>query len=62
MLSRLEGITPALESAHALAHAIRLSCAEPKHSRSILVNLSRRGDEDMDYVLEQYGTGEGFAI
>jgi tryptophan synthase beta subunit len=60
MLSRLEGIIPALESAHSLAHAIRLSRSEPKHPRSILVNLSGRGDKDMDYVLEHYGTGEGF--
>ena len=39
---------------------VRLSRAEPKHPRSILVNLSGRGDKDMDYVLEHYGTGEGF--
>ncbi|MDX9724486.1 MAG: tryptophan synthase subunit beta [Myxococcota bacterium] len=55
MLSRIEGIIPALESAHALAHAIRLCRQEPKRSRSILVNLSGRGDKDMDYVIEHFG-------
>ena len=62
MLSRVEGIIPALESCHAVAHAIRLSRENPKHARSILVNLSGRGDKDMDYVIEHYGFGEGFHI
>ena len=62
MLSRVEGIIPALESCHAVAHAIRLSRENPKHARSILVNLSGRGDKDMDYVIEHYGFGEGFQI
>jgi len=62
MLSRVEGIIPALESCHAVAHAIRLSRNEPKHSRSILVNLSGRGDKDMDYVIEHFGYGEDFKI
>ncbi|MBK7664825.1 MAG: tryptophan synthase subunit beta [Sterolibacteriaceae bacterium] len=56
MLSRMEGIIPALESAHAVAHAIRLA-REAADPRSILVNLSGRGDKDMDYVIEHYGTG-----
>lgn len=60
MLSRIEGIIPALESSHALAHAMRLCRSEPKRSRSILVNLSGRGDKDMDYVIEHYGYGEEF--
>ncbi|HQQ61361.1 MAG TPA: tryptophan synthase subunit beta, partial [Kiritimatiellia bacterium] len=42
--------------------AIRLSRNEPKHSRSILVNLSGRGDKDMDYVIEHFGYGEDFKI
>ncbi|MDZ4199892.1 MAG: tryptophan synthase subunit beta [Kiritimatiellia bacterium] len=58
LLSRIEGIIPALESAHALAHEIRLCREDPKHSRSILVNLSGRGDKDMDYVVEHHGLGE----
>lgn len=52
-LSRLEGIIPAIESSHAVAHAIRLA-KEMKHG-SILINLSGRGDKDMDYILENYG-------
>lgn len=51
-LSRLEGIIPAIESAHALAFAMRL--AKQKRTGSILVNLSGRGDKDMDYILEHY--------
>ncbi|MDD3401150.1 MAG: tryptophan synthase subunit beta [Eubacteriales bacterium] len=53
MLSRYEGIIPALESSHAVAYAIRY--ARTHKSGSILVNLSGRGDKDMDYVLEHYG-------
>ncbi|MDO5016239.1 MAG: tryptophan synthase subunit beta [Eubacteriales bacterium] len=52
-LSRLEGIIPAIESAHALAFAMRLS--QKMRTGSILVNLSGRGDKDMDYILENYG-------
>ena len=52
-LSRYEGIIPAVESSHAVAHAIRLA-KEMKHG-SILINLSGRGDKDMDYVIEHYG-------
>ena len=52
-LSRLEGIIPALESSHAVAYAIKL--AKNMRSGSILVNLSGRGDKDMDYVIEKFG-------
>lgn len=52
-LSRLEGIIPALESSHALAYAIRL--AKKMHHGSILVNLSGRGDKDVDFMIEHYG-------
>ena len=52
LLSRLEGIIPAIESSHALAYAIR--CARSLKSGSILVNLSGRGDKDMDFMLEKY--------
>ncbi len=48
-LSRTEGIIPALESAHAVAYAVRL--AKEKKFRKILVNLSGRGDKDVEYVL-----------
>ena len=52
LLSRLEGIIPAVESAHALAYAIK--CAKRMKSGSILVNLSGRGDKDMDYMVAKY--------
>ncbi len=52
LLSRLEGIIPAIESSHALAYAIK--CARSMKSGSILVNLSGRGDKDMDFMLERY--------
>ncbi|MCT2540334.1 tryptophan synthase subunit beta [Sedimentimonas flavescens] len=54
-LSRHEGIIPALESAHAVAFAIREAKAHP--GKSILINLSGRGDKDIDYVTETYGFG-----
>ncbi len=52
-LSRLEGIIPALESAHAVAYAMKLAKEDPR--KSILVNLSGRGDKDIDFVVEKYG-------
>jgi tryptophan synthase beta chain len=52
-LSRLEGIIPALESAHALGYAIKVAPQLGK-DQTILVNLSGRGDKDMDYVMEHY--------
>jgi tryptophan synthase beta chain len=55
-LSRFEGIIPALESAHAVAAAMKMA-KEGEH-RAILVNLSGRGDKDMDYIIENYGFGE----
>ena len=55
-LSRMEGIIPAIESAHAVAYAIKL--AKKMGKGSILINLSGRGDKDMDYVLENYGIPE----
>ena len=59
-LSREEGIIPALESAHAVAHAIKLAATLPK-DQTILVNLSGRGDKDIDYVVETYGKELGIA-
>ncbi|MDR2463682.1 MAG: tryptophan synthase subunit beta [Verrucomicrobiales bacterium] len=52
-LSRLEGIIPALESAHAVACAIKLAKERP--AQDILVNLSGRGDKDLDFVMAKYG-------
>jgi tryptophan synthase beta chain len=51
-LSQLEGIIPALESAHAVAYAMKYAKEHPKES--ILVNLSGRGDKDIDFVVEKY--------
>ena len=52
MLSKHEGIIPALESSHAIAYAITLAKKRPK-SESIIVTLSGRGDKDVE-VVENY--------
>ncbi len=52
-LSRMEGIIPAIESAHAVAYGIKL--AKKMGKGSVLINLSGRGDKDMDYIIEKYG-------
>ncbi|MGH8712542.1 MAG: tryptophan synthase subunit beta, partial [Casimicrobiaceae bacterium] len=51
---RVEGIIPALESCHALAHAARLAPALPRDN-ILLINLSGRGDKDMNTVAELAG-------
>lgn len=51
-LSRYEGIIPALESAHAVAYALKL--AQQHKGETILVNLSGRGDKDIEFVMENY--------
>ncbi|MCD6674025.1 MAG: tryptophan synthase subunit beta [Burkholderiaceae bacterium] len=51
---RIEGIIPALESSHALAHAARIAPAMARE-RAILVNLSGRGDKDMHTVAQRAG-------
>ncbi|KGY12685.1 tryptophan synthase subunit beta [Vibrio tubiashii] len=56
-LSRLEGIIPAIESAHAVAYALKL--AKQGEKGSILLNLSGRGDKDIDFVVENYGKQYG---
>jgi len=53
-LSRVEGIIPALESCHAVAYALRLAAQLPPE-QTILINLSGRGDKDLDFVMENYG-------
>jgi tryptophan synthase beta chain len=53
-LCQLEGIIPALESAHAVAETIKRAPGMPRDS-IILVNLSGRGDKDLDTVIEQLG-------
>ncbi len=52
LLSRMEGIIPALESSHAVAEAIR--CAPKAKDEIFLVNLSGRGDKDIDIYRENF--------
>ena len=56
LLARTEGIIPAIESAHAVAGALRL--AEEMPGATIVVNLSGRGDKDMGTAMEWFGLGE----
>ena len=60
-LSRDQGIIPALESSHAVAYAMRLAKTLPK-TDTILVNLSGRGDKDVDYVVEHFGAKYGVRV
>jgi tryptophan synthase beta chain len=53
-LTRMEGIMPALESAHAVAHAMKLA-PTLSGDKVLLVNLSGRGDKDMNTVAERSG-------
>ena len=55
-LSRLEGIIPALESSHATAYAAKIAKDHP--GQNILVNLSGRGDKDIDFVVDNFGYPE----
>jgi len=54
VLSETEGIIPALESAHAVAQAIKTAPALAKE-QIIIVNLSGRGDKDMHTLARQFG-------
>jgi tryptophan synthase beta chain len=56
LLARTEGIIPAIESAHAVAGAVRLAAERP--GQTILVNLSGRGDKDMGTALEYFRLGQ----
>jgi len=51
LLSRLEGIIPALESAHAVAHAVKVA-RELRNDQTVVLNLSGRGDKDINSVRE----------
>ncbi|AJC48447.1 tryptophan synthase subunit beta [Allofrancisella guangzhouensis] len=58
LLSRKEGIIPALESSHALAYALKLAFENPEKEQVLVVNLSGRGDKDIftvHDVLKQKG-------
>lgn len=56
-LSREEGIIPALESSHAVAYALRRAreLGAEGQGKTILVNLSGRGDKDIDFVIQKLG-------
>ena len=54
LLSKLEGIIPALESAHAVAHALK-AAREMRSDQVLVVNLSGRGDKDVNSVREALG-------
>jgi tryptophan synthase beta chain len=56
LLSRTEGIIPAIESAHAVAGTLELAKEMP--GRTLLVNLSGRGDKDMGTAVEYFGLGK----
>ena len=53
-LSKSEGIIPALESSHAIAHGIKIAKSASADTK-ILINLSGRGDKDIDFVLKRKG-------
>ncbi len=53
-LTKLEGIMPALESAHAVAHAVKIA-PDMSKDQVLLVNLSGRGDKDMHTVAQASG-------
>lgn len=53
-LSKTDGIIPALESAHAVAYGVKLAKTLPAEE-TVLVNLSGRGDKDIDFIVSQFG-------
>ncbi len=60
LLSRTEGIIPAIETAHAIAGALdvaRALAAEKGPEATVLINLSGRGDKDMGTAIEYFGLG-----
>ncbi|GAB6984680.1 tryptophan synthase subunit beta [Nocardioides pyridinolyticus] len=59
LLARTEGIIPAIESAHALAGALRIARERP--GQTLLVNLSGRGDKDMETAMTWFGLGDADA-
>lgn len=54
-LSRTEGIIPAIESSHAIGYVLKI--AKEMKGKKILINLSGRGDKDLDFVVQNYGYG-----
>ncbi len=65
MLTRTEGIIPAIESAHAIAGAMRVAerlAAEKGPEATVLINLSGRGDKDMQTAIEWFRLGDPDAV
>jgi len=60
-LARLEGIMPALESAHAVAYAMR-AAARMKKTQTLVVGLSGRGDKDVQTIARALGSGNGASL
>ena len=61
LLSRTEGIIPAIESAHAVAGALAIAgklAADKGPEATVLINLSGRGDKDMDTAIDWFGLGD----
>ena len=56
LLSRYEGIQPALESSHAVAYGYALA-RRMRKSETVLINLSGRGDKDLGILMERKGSG-----
>ncbi|MDM7922054.1 MAG: tryptophan synthase subunit beta [Pyrinomonadaceae bacterium] len=54
LLSQTEGIIPALESAHAIAHAVKIA-GEMRRDQTIVINLSGRGDKDVAQIQNMFG-------
>jgi len=55
LLSQTEGIIPALESSHAVAYAVKIAAKLPRH-KTVLINLSGRGDKDTQTLQAETGT------
>ena len=55
LLSKHEGIIPALESSHAVAYAVKYAEIEENKGKTIIINLSGRGDKDMYLVAKELG-------
>ena len=53
LLAKLEGIIPALESSHAVAYALKISKLYDKND-AIIVNLSGRGDKDLNTMIQMF--------
>ena len=54
LLARAEGIIPALESAHAIAHALVIAADMPRNA-NLVINLSGRGDKDVEEAARLLG-------